>query len=270
VRFQKLQCFLCLALGLTLVGCKHPEPVKAPYLTEIVVAASPMNDAFWLNLDRRRSDKYRQQLKVAPPVLVIRESHYTFNSANGIGIHYGWLDGRLANLHITFSELVANAYGKDYAHTEFPETWTQGHWTNCYDVICTLTNQPQTALPAAARTFLKQHCGLAWHPASRESEVLLIRAQDPALLQTRATTDFSQSKAISDLAGELENYFGKPVVDETGATGRFDKKIGEVPARWVNGRTTDLAANNNFLATFGLELVPATRPQKWLVLDPAK
>jgi hypothetical protein len=258
---------IIICLSLLFFATKHFQKQAAAPSTETPFVSTPINDAFWLNLDRRRPDKFRAQLKAAPPVLVVRESHYAFNSTNGIGMHYGWLDGRLANLHITFSELVADAYGKDYAHTEFPEEWTQGHWTNCYDVIVTVTNHPQEALQSAAKQFLKQHYGLAWHLETKNTDVLLIRAKDPQLLQSKATTDFARSKAISELAGELENYYSQPVIDETGATNRYDKNMELVPARWVNGRTTDLDANNKFLASFGLELAPARRPQEWLLMD---
>ena len=200
-------------------------------------------------------------------MLVVRESHYAFNSTNGISNHYGWLDGRLANLHISFSELVAVAYGKDCTHTEFPEAWTHGHWTNSYDVICTVTNQPKETLQAAAKQFLWQQYGLTWHLASRDSEVLVLRAKDLRLLETKATLDFARSESIPEFIRSLENYFSRPVINETGATNRYDKSIGEVPARWVNGRSTDLDFNNQFLTTVGMELVPANRPQEWLLLD---
>jgi len=257
---------LMLALVAIVFAVKHKTPSKAR-LAEAPFVSTPIDDTFWLNLDRRRSDKYRAQLKLAPPVLVVRESHYVFNPTNGMGMHYGWLDGRLANLHITFSELVADAYGKDYTHTEFPEEWTHGHWTNCYDVIATITNQPQEALQSAAKTFLQQQYGLAWHRETRDTQVLVLRAIDPQLLQSKATRDFARSKSIHEFTQELENYFSRPVLDETGATNRYDKTIGEVPARWVNGRSTDLDFNNQFLATVGLELVAANRPQEWLVMD---
>jgi len=197
----------------------------------------------------------------------VRETHYAFNPANGMGTHYGWIDDRVANLGITFSELVADAYGKDYTHTEFPEEWTQGHWTNCYDVICTVTNQPREALQSAARRFLKQQYGLAWHVQTRDTDVLVLRAKDKQLLESKATRDFARSKSIPEFTSELENYFSRPVIDETGATNRYDKTIGDVPSRWVNGRSTDLDFNNQFLTTVGLELVATSRPQEWLIMD---
>lgn len=241
------------------------KPVSPPEKAHIAV--KPIDDAFWLNLDRRHSDKYREQLKTAPQVLVVRESHYVFNPTNGMGSHYNWIDGKLANLHISFSELVAYAYHKDYAHTEFPDKWINGQLTNKFDVIVTITNQPKEALQAEARKFLSQQFGLAWHLETKETEVLLIRTKDPQLLQSKVSADFANSKALSVLAGELENYFWRPVIDETGATNRYDKSIEHVPSRWVNGRTTDLDANNKFLEQFGLELVSARRQQEWLVME---
>jgi uncharacterized protein (TIGR03435 family) len=229
----------------------------------------PIDDQFWLDLNRRRSDKFRPQLKAAPQVLMIRESHYAFNPTNGMGMHYGWIDDRLADLHIGFSELVGHAYGKDYTHTEFPEKFTHGQWTNDYDVICTLTNQPRETFQAAAKEFLKQQYGLAWHLQTKDTDVLLLRAKDPQLLQLKNTKNFARSISIPELADGLENYFGRPVIDETGATNRYDKMIGEVPSRWVNGRTTDLGANNEFLRQYGLELIATNRLQEWLVMEQA-
>jgi hypothetical protein len=257
---------LLLALAAIFFALNKKTPHKEPS-AEPPFVSTPVDDAFWLKLDRRRSDKYRAQLRAAPPALVVRESHYAFNTANGMNMHYGWLDGRLADLGISFSELVADAYGKDYTHTEFPEAWTQGQWTNCYDVICTVTNQPKAALQSAAKQFLRQQYGLWWHLETRDTRVLVLRAKDPQLLQSRATRDFARSKSIPEFTRELENYFSQPVIDETGATNRYDKTIGDVPSRWINGRSTDLEFNNEFLATVGLELVAANRPQEWLVMD---
>ena len=131
----------------------------------------------------------------------------------------------------------------------------------------TLTNHPQEAMQAAARAFLKRQFGLAWHRENRNTEVLLLRTIDSQLLESKTDFDFSRSMAISELAEALENYFSMPVVDETGATNRYDRNMVMVPARWVNGRTTDLDANSTFLQSFGLELVQAKRPQEWLVME---
>ena len=260
--------FIAVALFLVVYFViRHFQKTNSAVPVEAPLVSKPIDDQFWLNLDRRRSDRFRAQLKAAPQALVIRESHYAFNPTNGIGAHYGWLDGRLADLHISLSELIGYAYGKDYAHTEFPQTYTQGHWTNDYDVICTLTNRPKEAFQAAAKKFLKQQYGLSWRIENKNAAVLLIRLEDRQLLEAHATKDFARSTSLHDLTNSLENYFNMPVINETGATSRYDKSLENVPSRWVNGRTTNLDANNKFLAEFGLELIATNRTQKWLVLD---
>ena len=102
---------------------------------------------------------------------------------------------------------------------------------------------------------------------TRDTDVLVLRAKDPQLLESKATLEFVHSTSIPEFTSELENYFSRPVIDETGATNRYDKTIGDVPSRWVNGRSTDLDFNNQFLATVGLERVATRRPQEWLVMD---
>jgi hypothetical protein len=53
----------------------------------------------------------------------------------------------------------------------------------------------------------------------------------------------------------------------TGPVSDRNARIGLVPSRWINGRSTDLDFNNQFLATVGLELVATNRSQEWLLMD---
>ncbi len=234
----------------------------------------PVDDSVWLNLNRRDSGKYKEELKQAPPALIVRKTHYPLNPTNGVGIHYGWIDEKLANLCVGLSELVMLAYSKQspsdvnlQARTEFPEKWTHGHFTNQFDVIVTITNRPREALQAEIKKYLKEQFGWSWHRESQETAVLLLKVKNPQILESKTTEVFAESKSIREFIGELENYFGKPVEDQTGTVKRYDNKIGEVPARWVNGRTTDLDANNVFLNQYGLELVPNNKSIERLVLD---
>ncbi len=257
---------LLFTVALLLLHSAKAPPKQRPAVETPVASSPEIDDAFWLHLDRRRVDKYREQLKSAPQVLVVRPSHYAFNPANGMGAHYGWIDGKMANLGISFRELVGYAYGELPARTEMPRRWTQGQMTNTFDVIVTIAEHPQQAMQAEARKLLREQFGLAWRRESRNTDVLLLRAMDKPLLERKSDVEFANSKSIPELARELENYFSKPVIDETGLSNRFDKTIGDVPARWINGRTTDLDANNRFLETVGLQLVAAKRPQEWLVM----
>lgn len=294
---KKIGLLLAVIVSLPFAGCKRAEPkptsleAPAPEKPFVSQQTTNLDDAFWLKLNRRRVDKFRAQLRAAPPVLVVRESHYPFCTTNGMNMHYGWIDGKVADLGVSVSELVGYGYNesgrsneRERARTEFPpERGLNGYMTNTYDVIVTITNHPREAMQAEIRNLLKQQFGLAWHHEQRTADVLVLKVKDPQVLQSKMIPpagtppnphtwgmDFARSKSISELASELENYFDMPVVDETAATNRYDKNMENVPSRWVNGRTTDLAANNEFLEQFGLELISDKRPQEWLVMDHVK
>jgi hypothetical protein len=238
------------------------------------VSSPTIDDAFWLNLDRKNYQRYREGLQKAPEALIVRPTHYNLNqlSHTGIGVHWGWIDGKLANLCVTFSELVSYAYTKQavwdshlMVRTEFPQEYVG--MTNQFDVIDTLRVQPVERLQAEIKQQLKQQFGLAWHREIRNTDVLLIKVKDPQILESKITHVFADSRSIPELAGEWENYFGKPVLDEPGLTNRYDRKMGLIPAAYIPNRTKDLDANNAFLAQYGLELIPTNQPMEWLALE---
>ena len=235
-----------------------------------------IDDAFWLNLDRRNYQHYQEQLLKAPRVLVVRPTHYELNrmAATGLGTHYGWIDGRLANLSVTFSELVSYAFTKEavwdphfLARTEIPAKLAG--MTNRFDVIDTLRVQRVERLQTEIKQQLKEQFGVAWHRETRDTEVLLVKVKSPELLESKISQVFANSRSLPQLTDEWENYFGKPVLDETGLTNRFDKDLDLIPAAYVPNRTKELEPNNAFLAQFGLELVPARQSIEWLILEPA-
>ena len=206
---------------------------------------------------------------------MVRQTHYNLNqsSSTGMGAHYGWINGRLANLCVSFSELVSYAYTKKavwdehlMTRTEFPREYV-GQFTNQFDVIDTLRVQPVERLQAEIKEFLKKRFGLAWRRETRDTDALVIEVKDPQLVVSKISHVFANSRSIPELAGDWENYFGKPVLDDTGLTNRYDRKMGLIPAAYVPNRTKDLDANNVFLAQYGLELVPTNQPMEWLVME---
>jgi len=234
-----------------------------------------INDVFWQNLDRNNYQRYREELQKAPHVLVVRPTHYNLNqlSRTGIGVHWGWIDGKMANLCVSFSELVSYAYTKQavwderlMTRTEFPPELF-GKPTNQFDVIDTLREQPVERLQAEIKQQLKERFGLAWHREMRDTDVFLITVKDPQLLESKISHVFADSRSIPELAGDWENYFGKPILDETGLTNRYDRKMGLIPAAYIPNRTKDLEVNNAFLAQYGLELVPTNQPMEWLAME---
>jgi serine/threonine protein kinase len=241
-----------------------------------------INDAFWLNLDRRNVQRYRQQLEKAPRLAVVRETHYDLNklASTGIGTHYDWLDNRLANLCVTFSELVSYGYSREavcdwslLTRTEMPEEWHQGRLTNKFDVIATLRAHPRERLQAEIKKVLREQFGLAWHRERRDTDALVIRVQAPAVLQSKTSRVFADSASVPEMASAWENFFVKPVLDETASTNRYVKRLESIPASYSyagGSRTKDLDANNAFLAQYGLELDPTNCPMEWLVMDHVK
>jgi tRNA A-37 threonylcarbamoyl transferase component Bud32 len=247
------------------------------YLSNLAGTNTPaINDDFWRDLDRRNVQRYRAELDKAPRVLVVRQSHYDIRQLvpTGGNMHYNWLDNRMANLSVTFEDLVSYGYSKDatvdprlMARTEFPDDWYHGRLTNRFDVISTIRIRSAQRLQAEIRSLLKDQFGLAWHHTNRDADVLVVNVTDPQILETKVSRVFADSFTMSDMAGDWENYFGKPVIDETGATNRYERRIASIPAAYTPGRTLDLDANNQFLAGYGLKLVPSHRRMDWLVLD---
>ena len=147
------------------------------YLANLAGTNAPvLNDDFWRDLDRRNVQRYRAELDKAPRVLVVRQSHYDSRqlAPTGGNMHYSWLDNRMANLSVTFEDLVSYGYTRDatvdphlMARTEFPDDWYHGRLTNRFDVISTIRVRSVQRLQADIKTLLKDQFGLAWHYTTR-------------------------------------------------------------------------------------------------------
>ena len=189
------------------------------FLDSIQGRSTPaINDAFWQNLDRKNYQHYRAELQKAPRVLVVRPTHYNLNqlSGTGIGMHYGWIDGKMANLCVSFSELVSYAYTRKavwdshlMVRTEFPQEWRNGQLTNQFDVIDTLRVQPVERLQAEIKQQLKEQFGLAWHRETRDTEVLLIKVKDPQLSGVENLPGFCQQPVHPGAGGGLGKLLWK-------------------------------------------------------------
>ena len=203
-------------------------------------AGPAIDDGFWLNLDRRNYQRYRAALQKAPHVLVVRPTHYDLNTMAhaGIGVHYGWVDGKMANLCVSFSELVSYAYTKEavfdshlMVRTEFPQELV-GQITNQFDVIDTMRVQPVERLQAEIKRQLKERFAVSWHRQMRDTEVLLVKVKDPRTSRIQNHPGHCQQPVHCRDGRDLGNYFGKPVLDETGSAGGYDKRMELIPAAY--------------------------------------
>jgi uncharacterized protein (TIGR03435 family) len=70
------------------------------------------------------------------------------------------------------------------------------------------------------------------------------------------------------LAGNLESYCAKPIIDRTGLTNLYDTNL-----RWIqkgNYQTDSKTLQNALLDQLGLELVPTNMPIEMLMVEKVK
>lgn len=151
--------------------------------------------------------------------------------------------------------------------------------TNRFDFIATLPHGNEAAL----RQFIKDKFGFVGRPITENMDVLLLKVSrpnapglKPAILGREDTywktgVYHSSDSPIDNgaprfqgLAYFLEDYFGKPVVDQTGLTQYFAMEL-----RW---KETQYGENPDelkkvLLDNLGFELVPTNMPVEILVMD---
>jgi RNA polymerase sigma factor (sigma-70 family) len=145
-----------------------------------------------------------------------------------------------------------------------------------FDFLLTVTNHAQAALQAE----IKKQLGVTAHFETRETEVMVLKPSTSATLRLlpgspgnsftrRGSGSFAfTNEPIHILADYLEGYFDKPVVDETGLSGRYSGNL-----KWHQGG--DKIAQQQELQKavsdqLGLELVPGRASIQMLVAEPAK
>jgi uncharacterized protein (TIGR03435 family) len=218
---------------------RNPNPDRAPLLVKILPTKFPDSvDA--LNVGSR-GDNW---VGVGEPVLEIAR------------VAYGWRPGRI---------LFADPQPKER-----------------YDFISTL---PQGTGPAL-QAELKKKLGFVGHPEMRDMDVLVLKVRRQNAPGRRPPTNghsdgstrghyFCDNSPISSDSGWypgmtrfLENYFGTPVIDQTGLTQNF-----HIDLKWderFKGDPDHEALKDALLDQLGLELVPSNMPIKMLVVEKVK
>ena len=185
-------------------------------------------------------------------------------------------DRKMAGFGFGVPAIFAAAFGRNDAriifNTEVP--------TNRYDFICTLSSQQGAAL----QNELKKKLGLAGKLEMRETDVLVLKVKDPKAVGLEASADprnaptslqgrgrghlSGKNVELANLANDLEQRMGLPVVDQTGLENRrFDFEL-----TWAQ---SDSMLNIDGLKQalsdeLGLELIPARRPAEMVVVGKVK
>jgi uncharacterized protein (TIGR03435 family) len=148
-----------------------------------------------------------------------------------------------------------------------------------FDYAVTTTNQPEEKLQAE----IKKQFGLVAHREIREAEVLLLKTNfnNSSKMKLSVTTNgvFGEiadqfvftNQPISLLRGYLEIWaYRKPVLDQTGLTGRYDFVLDWPKPMGYVGEKGQIILKGNLINELGLELVPTNMPIEMLVVEKAK
>jgi uncharacterized protein (TIGR03435 family) len=207
-----------------------------------------------------------ENLKLAPPVLIIRPTHYYSPSRSGM---VSSTDGKTVAQNMNFIGLVREAYSINPSRMALPADFP----TNHFDLMLTLPNRQKEAL----QEEIKRKFGFTARRERRETDVLWLKIEDPGLLAAHVSKlgskmDFKNgiglwawtNYPISYVADFLEMYFIKPVLAQPELADRYN-----ITFQWEDGQNTQQVLRDE-LAQAGLELVPTNMPIETLVVERAK
>jgi uncharacterized protein (TIGR03435 family) len=213
-----------------------------------------------------------QRFKRCPPVLVVRKTHYP-NRQGGMWTY----DGKGFYVGADMSLLLCWAYQTLPARIILSNSFLG---RQKYDYLNNLPNDWQEAL----RRQIKKKFGLVAHSEILNTNVLLLKIRNKALLQShlskfadasintlniydadKTVTYRFQNMTISDLASRIENYIGKPVVGGEDSSARYSFQL-QVQ---TSGRTSDAFATKiqENLEQIGFEFVPTNMPVRMFVVE---
>jgi uncharacterized protein (TIGR03435 family) len=210
-------------------------------------------------------------LHKAPPVIIIRLTHYSDHTA--MTDHEKWITH-----NVDFKGLleVAYAFTESDGYQVFsrermilPPDAPQGR----FDLMFTLPNYPMEKLQQA----ISRTTGFAARKEIRQTDVFLLNIKDPALLAlhvskkgTKMNHKYGEGiqaafdQPISDTARFLEGVFHKPVLAPPDLSGRYDFTF-----QWQDPQQKEAALNQE-LEGAGLELMPTNMPVEMLVVEKMK
>jgi|ERR1035437_3680911 uncharacterized protein (TIGR03435 family) len=228
-------------------------------VVEKVVSPS-VDESFW--------EMKVENLKKAPPVLIIRPARYYDNAMMSINDNGNVISKVIAH-NMDVPGLLQIAYSFSRQRMILPASVP----TNHFDLMLTLPAHQKEALQEA----IKRKFGFTARRETRETDVLLLKVKDPGLLALHASKRGSKmgfkhdegmwawtNFPISFVADTLEFAFNKPVIVQPGLSARYD-----ITFQWEDGQDVKPALANE-LAQAGLELVPSRESIEMLVVEKVK
>jgi uncharacterized protein (TIGR03435 family) len=216
-----------------------------------------------------------QTLELLPPQVKILPSTFSGPGRLGLRGSGSGSDRKMVGLGFQLPAIFAAAYGKNDARIVF-NTETP---TNQFDFISTFTSNQGAAL----QNELRKEFGLVGKLDVREIPVLLLTVKNPnptglrpsaappnapASLQGKGRGHlFGKNAALTNLANDLEQRLGIPVLDQTGLQkGRFDFDL-----KWDQSTAmlNISGLKQALLDELGFELISAKKPTEIVVIEKA-
>lgn len=192
------------------------------------------------------------------PVMLIRPTQFPDKRGGLLS------DGRMMRKDAPVATLLEDAYDSRETRSVVPD----GMPGERYDLLFTLGNK------SLLQAELAKRFGYVARRETRQTDVYLLQVKNtnPSNLKPakdNATSGYFgsnaqavfQNEGISELIYTIESIAGKPILDRTGLTGRYDITI---HGNYQESKETLEAALRDQL---GLELVPSVEPVEMLVLE---
>ena len=248
---------------MTLAKAKTAALIGTAIILAAGVTAIAVDDSLWdfssYNLD-----------KTPPGVVIIRPTHFAGGDQGGVASMLGKIGGR----NTSFLNVVCSAYNVSGPRVIFDAPMPEGR----FDYAVTTTNQPEEKLQAE----IKKQFGLIAHREIQETEVLLLKTNfsNSSKMKLSVTADgvmgfgpqfIFTNQPISLLRDYLEIMaYRKPVLDQTGLTGRYDFVLDWPKPEGYVGEKGQVILKQNLINELGLELVPSRELVEMLVVEKAQ
>jgi uncharacterized protein (TIGR03435 family) len=199
-----------------------------------------------------------------PPVFILRPTRFANDRS---GVRSG---NRQVSKGVDVGELIGDAYSYGGTRMVLPPNLS----TDRFDFLYTLPGR----LGDALQKELKQRFGIVAHLESRDMEIFRLRVSNPNPPNLKRHTGNNQNsswnataykatiqnQSIDGFLSSIEPNVGKPVVDETGLSGRYDLELQWQPKP---GESRQEAYRRALSEQLGLELVPDHTSIEELVVE---
>lgn len=233
--------------------------------TVVVQRVIAKSDPSWAD-DPNKWQSNSRVLDALPPAFILRPTRFP-NDRGGV---------RSGNRQLSKNTGVEDLIGDAYAYAGTRIVLPPNLPADRFDFLYTLRGRLEETL----QKELKQRFGLVAHKETREIEVLRLRVSNPNPPNLKRHAGGNQNsswtgmtyqttiknQSLGGFVGSIESTMGKPVLNETGLSGRYDLDLQWQPRPGESSRDAYRRALSEQL---GLELVPDRAPVETLIVEKA-